>query len=84
MIDETNERLDRICRCYTNPETLNTLHSCRPGHPLNRNNSFCWRNAYWSVMQSPWWQTRELDHRDLTWLQAQAGAEWERAQTPTC
>jgi hypothetical protein len=51
-----SERLDRLCRNEDDPqgrkrsaETLNTLHACREGHPLGRDNGMKWRNALFVV-----------------------------------
>jgi hypothetical protein len=63
--------LDRICSQTTNPETLNALHACRPGHPLN--NPFQWRNAYALATQRQGYF--EIERAAVEWLAEQANKE---------
>ncbi len=62
--------LDRICSQITEADTLNALHACRPGHPLN--NKFQWRNAYALICQRP---SYEVDGDVVAWLEKQAQKE---------
>jgi hypothetical protein len=70
-----NERLDRICLNEDDPlararsaETLNTLHACRTGHPLGRDNSMKWRNAMFVI-------NGRCRAEDWDWLQRKAREE---------
>lgn len=70
-----NERLDRLCGNADDPlgrprtaETLNTLHACREGHPLGRDNTMKWRNAMFVI-------NGRCRGDDWDWLQAQAKIE---------
>lgn len=50
--ETSNEILDRICKSVRGADSLNALHSCREGHPWNKDNKTCWRNAYGIVRQN--------------------------------
>lgn len=43
-MDENREILDRIASKLKTAESRNTLHACREGHPLGRDNKWKWRN----------------------------------------
>lgn len=72
--------LDKICQMTKSAEMLNTLHACRNGHPLGRDNPFKWRNA-WSMA---------ITHRGISmtaceWLKDQAtkAGEFKHGNTRT-
>lgn len=81
-MDEINERLDRICENIGRAQTLNALHACRPGHPLNKDNDFCWRNAQMLVAQLDGFTRRDIDPHDILWLEKMARKEQRDAQAP--
>lgn len=57
--------IDQICQMTTNPELLNALHACRPGHPLK--NAYSWYNAYFLAAQRP---SYEINSAAVNWLKA--------------
>ena len=59
--------IDQICQMTTNPETLNALHACRPGHSLN--NRYQWRDAWAMASQRP---SYEISCAATDWLKKQA------------
>lgn len=73
MRSDINNRLDTICRQTTAPSVLNALHACRDGHPLNRDNKYCWRNAHSIALRD-----RGISSRDTDWLASMAKIEWEK------
>jgi hypothetical protein len=75
MTIETNERIDRICECIGKSNTLNALHACRDGHPWNKNNNWCWRNAFWLVKQLDYTSYSDIPMEDREWLQHMATKE---------
>lgn len=75
-MDEINERLDKICSNVTRPNTLNALHTCRPGHPWNKDNKTCWRNAAVMTAQLSW---PEISSEDQRWLNDMAKSEQSAA-----
>jgi len=64
------DALDRLCQMTRNPSVLNSLHACREGHPLGRDNPWKWRNAYFMCVGDG---TNFLS--DLEWLRRQAEKE---------
>ncbi len=66
------EILNRIASKITKPDVLNAIHTCRPGHPLGRDNDWKWRNAHAMVGQQNF---TGIAFEDLEWLRKQAGAE---------
>lgn len=76
MACDINVIIDRICKSTTRPDTLNALHACRPGHPWNKDNLYCWRNASSLVAQD-----RNcifgIGARDRDWLERQSRKEAE-------
>lgn len=72
---EITEHLNNICRNITRANTLNALHACRPDHPLNKGNNWCWRDASALVKQLDWTTRSSIDHADLDWLERMAKAE---------
>lgn len=68
---DINERLDRISLELTSAEALNTLHACRPGHPLGRGNDWRWRNLSFLVAL----RRDQVRSVDRIWLSQMAEAE---------
>lgn len=70
-MNEISRRIDAIIssRARWTAEQLNTLHACRPGHPLG--NTMQWRNAVWVVGNL-------VSQSDGKWLARQAADEGER------
>lgn len=68
-----DDRLDEICSGgITRAEVLNALHACRTDHPLGKNNSYKWRNAYALAAQC---SSFEVKAQDLDWLREHAQSE---------
>lgn len=63
--------LDYLASHTTSTETLNALHACRPGHPWNKGNTHCWRNAYALVLG----RTMDFLSADLRRLASRANTE---------
>lgn len=72
---EISNHLNAICSAVTQTQTLNALHACRPGHPLNSGDMWAWRNAWAQVQQLPWSQYSAISASDRDWLRGMAEAE---------
>lgn len=70
--DLTNEAiLNDICADHgLSAETLNSLHACRSGHPLN--NDYQWRNAHALIAQAKFFSGIA---DAIQWIGAQADTE---------
>lgn len=59
--------IDTICQMTRNPELLNALHACRPGHPLKTAHS--WYQAFFLAAQRP---SHEISLEAVNWLKAKS------------
>ncbi len=70
MREEINMVLDEICSEARTCEMKNALHACRPGHPLNKNAAWPFKNALFVAATN-----RGISAWSLTWLKEMAAKE---------
>ena len=68
------EHLDTLARLIPSADGKNAIHACRDSHPLGKNNSFKYRNAF-SATHSIHTVDRFGCSLALQWIERQAMAE---------
>ena len=72
-MDDNRLVLDRIASKLKTAESLNTLHACREGHPLGRDNKWKWRNLRFVLLGVHY--TCKPSATDMAFVEQMATAE---------